>query len=367
VNTVLVAGASGLVGYAAAKHFARLPGWRVIAVSRRLPEDLDGVELVSVDLMDRARCAEVFGAMRDVTHLIYAALYEKPGLFEGWREHDQMETNRRMLQHLFEPLRAVAPLRHVTLLQGTKAYGAHLHPIPIPAKERAARDRHDNFYWLQEDYLRERQLAEPWTWTILRPQIVFGESLGSHMNMIPAIGVYAALLREEGRPLSFPGGPPWVREAVDADLLARACEWAATSPACANEIFNVNNGDVFEWRQVWPAIAETLGMTVGPDEPRSLAREMPAREAEWRAIVRKYGLRAPERLAEFVGQGFIYADGQFAYGARRTPPTTLVSTIKARQFGFADCIDTEDMFRTWFRRFQERGWLPAGGATPPAR
>ena len=358
MNTVLVAGASGLVGYAAARHFARLPGWRVIAVSRRVPDDLDRVELASVDLMDRERCAEVFGAMHDVTHVVYAALYEKPGLFQGWRDRDQMETNRRMLEHLFEPLRTVAPLRHVTLLQGTKAYGAHLHAIPIPAKERAPRDPHDNFYWLQEDYLRERQQGQAWTWTILRPQVVFGESLGSHMNMIPAIGVYAALLREEGRPLSFPGGPPWVREAVDADLLARACEWAATSPACANEIFNINNGDVFEWRHVWPAIAETLGMAVGPDEERSLAAEMPPREAEWRAIVRKYRLRAPERLAEFVGQGFIYADGQFAYGAKRTPPTTLVSTIKARQFGFGDCMDTEDMFRKWFRRFQERRWLP---------
>jgi hypothetical protein len=59
-----------------------------------------------------------------------------------------------------------------------------------------------------------------------------------------------------------------------------------------------------------------------------------------------------------VGQGFIYADLQFAYGAKRTPPTTLVSTIKIRQAGFADCVDTEDMFRKWFRRFQERGWLP---------
>ncbi|MBI2202483.1 MAG: SDR family oxidoreductase [Candidatus Rokubacteria bacterium] len=361
-RTVLVAGASGLVGFAAAQHFARLPGWKVIAVSRRLPDGLDGVELVSVDLTDATRCAEVFGRLRDVTHLVYAALYEKPGLFRGWRERDQMDTNLRMLQHLFEPLRGAARgLEHVTLLQGTKAYGAHLKPIPIPAKERAPRDPHENFYWKQEDYLRAQQRGQAWRWTILRPQVIFGESLGSHMNMIPALGVYAALLREAGRPLSFPGGPPWVREAVDADLLARACEWAATTPACGNEIFNVNNGDVFEWRHVWPAIAETLGMHVGPDEPMSLAVEMPPRETEWQAIVRKYRLASPERFADFVGQGFIYADGQLAYGARQSPPTTLVSTIKARQFGFHDCMDTEDMFRKWFRRFQERRWLP-----PPA-
>src|SRR5207237_2424392 len=156
------------------------------------------------------------------------AVYDKPGLVRGWRERDQMETNVLMLENLFEPLRAAAP---------------------------------------RQDYLRARQVGAAWRRTILRPQVIFGCSLGSHMNVIPALGVYAALLKEAGRPLSFPGGPSWVREAVDADLLARACEWAATSPGCANETFNINNGDVFEWRQVWPAIAETLGMDVGPDEP----------------------------------------------------------------------------------------------------
>ena len=359
LNTVLVAGASGLVGFAAAKHFAQRPGWKVIAVSRRLPEGLDGVELVSVDLTDRARSAEVFGRLREVTHVVYAALFEKPGLIRGWRERDQMETNRVMLENFFEPLRAAAPgLRHVTLLQGTKAYGAHLGPIAIPAKERQPRHEHENFYWLQEDYVRQRQRDQAWTFTSLRPQVIFGESLGSHMNLIPAIGVYAALLREQGRPLAFPGGPPWVREAVDADLLAHACEWAATSPACANETFNINNGDVFEWRQVWPAIADALDMEVGPDDLLSLADTLPPREKEWEAIVRRHGLRAPARFADYVGQGFIYADAQFAYGAKRPPPTTLVSTIKARQAGFHECMDTEDMFRKWFRRFRELRWLP---------
>jgi hypothetical protein len=36
----------------------------------------------------------------------------------------------------------------------------------------------------------------------------------------------------------------------------------------------------------------------------------------------------------------------------------IVSTIKARQAGFHDCMDTEDMFQKWLRRFQELRLLP---------
>ena len=155
---MLVAGASGLVGFAAVKHFHSLPDWDVVGVSRRIPSGLDGATLISVDLADKARCAEVFGKMSDVTHVVYAALYEKPGLVQGWRERDQMETNLAMLRNLFEPLKAVAKdLQHVTLLQGTKAYGAHIEAFPVPARERWPRHQHENFYWLQEDYLRDQQ------------------------------------------------------------------------------------------------------------------------------------------------------------------------------------------------------------------
>ena len=38
--------------------------------------------------------------------------------------------------------------------------------IPIPARERAARDDHENFYWLQEDYLRAKAADQGFTWTI---------------------------------------------------------------------------------------------------------------------------------------------------------------------------------------------------------
>ena len=366
MRNVLVAGASGLVGLAAVRCFAGRGDCDVTAVSRRIPDGAEGAQLLSVDLLDERRCREAFGQMSDVTHLVYAAVNEKPGsLLEGWRDREQMQTNLRMLENLFEPLEAAAKnLQHVTLLQGTKAYGAHLGPIPIPARERAPRHQHENFYWRQEDYLRAQQQNRRWSWTILRPQLVIGDAIGSNLNVIPAIGVYAALLREAGEPLHYPGGTgSVVSEMVDVELLARAIDWAGTTLACRNEIFNVTNGDVVSMREVWPTVARALGMEVGEDRPLSLAEEMPKRAAEWAAVVDKYGLKAPADIQAFVGESFSLADFYFGVGGigGGEPRPVLVSTIKARQAGFHDCIDTEDMLEKWFRRFQDLRLLP-----PPA-
>ena len=60
---MLVAGASGLVGFAAVQHFAQDKDWEVIGVSRRVPDGLEGATIVSVDLQNKAQCAEVFSQM----------------------------------------------------------------------------------------------------------------------------------------------------------------------------------------------------------------------------------------------------------------------------------------------------------------
>lgn len=99
-------------------------------------------------------------------------------------------------------------------------------------------------------------------------------------------------------------------------------------------------------------------MEVGPPQPCCLAEEMPKRESDWAAIVKKYKLSAPPSLRDYVGQSFFFADAIFAYGVKQLPSAMLVSTIKARQHGFHDCMDTEDMFRKWFKRFQDLRLLP---------
>ena len=360
---MLVAGASGLVGHAAVRHFMGREGWDVVGVSRRVPAGLESAALVSVDLTDRLQCAEVFGRMHDVTHVVYASLFEKPGLVQGWTEEDHVRTNQAMLENLLEPLEAAAPgLQHVSLLQGTKAYGVHVDRMRVPARERWPRHEHPNFYWTQQDWLHDRQVGKDWHWTVWRPQLILGESLGSNMNIFPALGVYAALLKAAGLPLSYPGGRPWVNEGVDTELLASAFEWAASAATARNEIFNITNGDVFVWQYIWPVIADAFGMEVGPDEPCSLVQAMADRDTEWAAIVDKYDLVAPRNLADFVGQSFALADFTLNYGnGGDMPAHMLVSTVKLRQAGFHEYLDTEDCFRKWIRRFQEHRLLPPRG------
>ena len=200
-KTILVAGATGLVGYAAMKHFGREAGTRVIALSRRRPDETFGAEWLPLDLGNAPSCHAAAAKFRDVTHLVYAALYERPGLVAGWREDEQIRTNDLMLRNLLGPLEsASAGLRHVALLQGTKAYGVHVRPLLVPAREnRSEMHEQPNFYWNQERYLRGIQNGRPWHWTILRPVLIVGSSVGSAMNVIPALGAYAALQRRAGK------------------------------------------------------------------------------------------------------------------------------------------------------------------------
>lgn len=355
---VVIAGATGLVGHAAMKHFGAQPGCDVIALSRRKPNDTFGARWLPLDLTDAAACSATTSQFAGTTHLVYAALYERPGLVAGWREQQQIETNAAMLANLFAAIEQPS-LKHVALLQGTKAYGVHVKPIAVPAREnRSEMHEQPNFYWNQERFLRARQQGKAWSWSILRPVLIVGCSEGSAMNVIPALGVYAAMMKRAGKKtLDYPAGVGRVAQAIDADVLARAIAWSGEAASARNEIFNVTNGDVFTWPNVWPAIADALGFAAGDHVPLSLDKEIRPREAEWAAIRQQHGL-ASGTLEQFVGLSFEYADYTMGYGRTEPGPPALVSTIKLMQAGFTEVIDTEAMFRKAFSEMQAKKLLP---------
>lgn len=360
-NHMLVVGASGVIGAGAIEHFARLPGWRVTALSRRAPIVAADCryDRVAVDLADPHSCAQAVAALPAVTHMIYAAVKERSGLVAGWRDGGLIAENGRMFANILDPVAASGHLRHLSLLQGAKAYGAHCHPVSTPAKEDQPRDAHPNFYWLHEDHARLRAAQAGFALTIFRPQVLLGSAPGAAMNPVAAIGAYAALCRELGRPFTYPGGAATMCELVDTALLAQAFAWAGENPAAAGQTFNITNGDSFVMQQAWPDLADRLGLPVKGAAPQSLATFFagPESQAAWGRIVARHGLRMAS-LSALLGESHHYVDLLLSARIADKAMPLLLSTIKIRQAGFAACRDSFDSLLHWLDRMVELRLLP---------
>ena len=354
---VLIVGASGLVGTAAANSFAA-SGWEVITASRRKPHLLgDDIPHIALDLKDREQCESAAGAFDTVTHVVYSAVYEKPGLIKGWRDPDHISANGTMLKNIIDPLSRRGRLRHVSLLQGTKAYGLLVQQMRTPGRESQPRVIHPNFYWLQEDYIREKAHADGFDFTIFRPQIIVGPNYGVNLNPVPIIGIYAAMRHKEGLPFSYPGTPNLVLEATDCRLVGDACVWATENKQSAGETYNLTNGEVFCWSDMWPQLAKTLGVEMGPSESISVAEYVSAREKLWREIVAEHDLQ-PIPLDVLLGESHHYADWVFGYALKRAPRPAFVSTIKIKQAGFQEVYNTEECVCYWLNDLIQQKILP---------
>jgi hypothetical protein len=168
-----------------------------------------------------------------------------------------------------------------------------------------------------------------------------------------AIGTLAAILKAIGEPLWFPG-PQASFDALlmytDVRLLTKAMVWAATDPRCANNAFNIANGDYFRWRDVWPGIAEGFGMQVGSVRPLALQEFMADKEQVWDGLVRRHGLK-PTHLADV-------ADWAFADSVFRLAWDQTMSVVKVHQFGFGEMLDSEAMLSTIFDSYRKLRILP---------
>jgi nucleoside-diphosphate-sugar epimerase len=354
---VLVAGASGFVGGAVARRFVA-DGWRVLGAARRPPlMPMPGADFVSVDLLDRDACAATARGLGAVTHLAFAAVNETAGeIGGGWAGADYIDRNSRMFANLLDPLiERGGALRQVIVVHGTKAYAPFRDGhLPVPLKESMARPANDDAYFRQEDHLRAATAARPIGWTVFRPQIIAGGGMGSNLNVLLALAVFASIRKALGQDLPIVGlGPYAICEMTDVELLAEAVAWSADRPTAQNETFNVTNGDVFCWPDLLPVIADEIGVPIGAPAEISLRAEIAAHAEVWGALVRAHRLPVPAEPDAFLGGSATLAD--FALRADRN---VVTSTIKLRQAGFGACIDTGACAVKWIRRWREMGMLP---------
>lgn len=345
---ILVAGAGGVIGRSVIEHYSR-EGVAVRGVSRRQPADVTGWEHLPVDLLDRDAAAEGLKAAADTTHLVFAAYIERLDPAE------QISTNVTLLENTLDALaNAGAPLQHVTYYQGHKFYGAHLGRFKTPAKETDERLIAPNFYYDQEDVLVDRASKHGFTYTIFRPEGVIGYAQGTPMNLLMVIAAYVALTKRLGQPLRFPGSRETYDQVfyqvTDAELLARATQWAGSAESARNEAYNITNGDVLRWSHVWAALAAHYGLRLEEPQTIVLADQMPLLEAEWDAIVREHDL-VPTAFSDLV-------DWRFGDMILNSTWDNVSSTIKLRKAGFADCFDTIDRFIELLDALGERRIIP---------
>jgi len=350
VGTVVVAGVGGVIGRHVAIEHARL-GHRVVGLSRRVPADLpDGVEHRAVDLSDPA--PDALEGVGEVTHLVFAAYVE------AGPPAELVAPNVALLEGALDAVQRAGRLQHVTLYQGGKAYGAHLGGFKTPAKEDDPRLLAPNFYYAQEDALRERGARDGFAVTMLRPEAVLGYATGNPMNLLMAVAVYGTLCAAVGVPLAFPGSRAAYEalyQSTDAELLARATVWAGRSPHADGQVFNVTNGDQYRWANLWPVLAEDFGVDVGHPLTAPLVDTVSDKEPVWRRLVERHGLRpTPWRdLVQWPFADFIWNSGF----------DNVSSTVKLRQAGFADCLDSEQRYLELLARLRADRVIPPRGAT----
>jgi nucleoside-diphosphate-sugar epimerase len=307
------------------------------------------VRHVAVDLVNAGDARARLAALGDVTHVFYCVRADHP---EGVPESE--EINAAMLRNLVEGLEPNAPrLAHINLVHGTKYYGHHLGPCPVPAVEEGPRGPGGTFYFAQQDYLTARAAAARWTWSIVRPHAYCYTEADNPRSLVLVIAVLAAIQRELGQPLFFPGSAKnyeAVTQFTDLGLLTRALEWMATTPRCANQAFNVVNGDYPRWSDLWPQLAAMLGLQAAPPRALRLGQYMADKAPVWDAIVAKHGLK-PGALDRIV----LWNYGDYAFA----PEWDIMSSMeKARRCGFDERVDTREMFARLFTGYRERRIIP---------
>lgn len=182
-----------------------------------------------------------------------------------------------MLSNFLEALEitgAVSKIKRIVLVTGAKQYGVHLGQVKNPMSETDPWLRDSawppNFYYRQQDILKAfGEKHSNVSWAVTYPNDVIGFAKGNFMNLASGIGIYAAVCKEMGQDLVWPGSETFYTKFDSftcSKLHAKFCLWAALEPKAANQAFNAVNGDVQSWQDLWPRVAQRFGMKVKPDQ-----------------------------------------------------------------------------------------------------
>jgi nucleoside-diphosphate-sugar epimerase len=344
----LIAGATGQIGSSVGMHLFEQQGWNPLGLARTPQKDAP-YPMLALDLTDAQDCLNKIAALSNVTHVLYAARYDH---FGG--ELESRETNVRMLENLLNALDSVSGnLQHIHLVHGTKYYGHTVKERRTPYQEDDACGNFNSFYYEQQCLLEQRQRGKRWSWSISRPHAFCNYRVDEARNMILLVGLYASILRELGLPLVYPGTMRSYRAKTQFSwlpTLARAATWMMTDERCANQAYNIVNGDPMSWSELWPLFADYFGMELGTPEDAKFVDFARQHAQTWTGMVSKYGLRRTD----------LTTLAQWPYGdyVMSLQWDVVSSMDKAARDGFHERVNTTNMWLEGFDFFRSQKIIP---------
>ncbi|KAH8110773.1 NAD dependent epimerase/dehydratase family protein [Phellopilus nigrolimitatus] len=397
--SAIVTGASGLVGRGLVSELAKNANkWTVVyAISRSglsASEELPAnVKVVKADLtISGTTLAKTLEGV-EAEYIFHAAHVATA------TEDESVKLNGSMLNNLLDVLESTGKekkLKRLVVINGVKYYGLHLGPSMLPLEEDFPRvegaDRPPNFYYIQQDSLKERAKGKSWDWVITLPSLIIGNAQGA-MNLTTALALYAIITRELGEDFIFPGSERVYRgfdNFTSAKLHAHFCEWVAFEPKAGGELFNVSNGDVQSWQSLWPKVAARFGLTVPADQftcPAPLASSYPllprpplddfAKAHGLEGVVKGATMDSRVDLAQWSARPEVKAAWAKIAARENVQEDTLekaswfftlfclgrtydtvASITKSRKFGFNEYIDSWDAFEEAFDDLEAAKVIP---------
>jgi nucleoside-diphosphate-sugar epimerase len=351
-NVALIAGVTGISGGNLAEHLVSRGDFEVIGLSRHVDRSRPEVQGIAADLTNSDSVARALAEVYP-TH-IYITTWSRQAT-----ETENCRVNGAMVRNLLDAVRGKG-VRHVALVTGTKHYlgpfEAYAKSKPeTPFREEQPRLPYENFYYVQEDVVFEAAARDKFSWSVHRPHTLIGYAVGNLMNMASTLAAYAAIARETGVPFVFPGSPQQYEAAVDvtdARILARHLAWASTTPAAANQAFNVVNGEIFRWRWLWPRLASYFGIEAAPYPGHKQPLEKMLADAGpiWDRIVQANGL-VKNPLSKVAS--WWHSDADLGREIENFNDMT-----KSRNLGFLDYQDTVASFTNAFDRLRADRIVP---------
>lgn len=160
--------------------------------------------------------------------------------------------------------------KRVLLQLGAKYYGVHIGPAPTPQEEEDPRVHIEpNFYYTQEDCLKEFAKKHSIGWNSTLPSNIAGAVPDAAMNFCFPLAIYASIQKYLNRPLEFPSDlKAWetTQTISSAQMNAYISEYVVLTDRAKNQIFNTTDDCAFTWGKTWPKVAARFNMPwTGPD------------------------------------------------------------------------------------------------------